>query len=138
MATVARDRLARMLRGDVVGAFSVALTAGADVLSVEVDGVGPIAFPVSSAQARELVGLGQPARFGRGEDTLTDPDVRDTWEIPKTRGQPLSGSPVRPAEPARVPPRPRVHPAGAELARAEGRRRRARLPVAVGGRAGWI
>ena len=23
------------------------------------------------------------ARFGRGEETLTDPDVRDTWEIPK-------------------------------------------------------
>ena len=24
----------------------------------------------------------KPARFGRGEDTLTDPEVRDTWEIP--------------------------------------------------------
>ena len=34
-------------------------------------------------QARKLLGLGQPARFGRGEETLTDPDVRDTWEIPK-------------------------------------------------------
>jgi predicted 2-oxoglutarate/Fe(II)-dependent dioxygenase YbiX len=53
------------------------------VLSIEVDGVGSIAFPVSSAQARELLGLGEPARFGRGEETLTDPGVRDTWEIPK-------------------------------------------------------
>ncbi|WP_239396976.1 2OG-Fe(II) oxygenase [Frankia sp. CiP3] len=82
MATVARDKLARMLRGDVAGAFSVALTTSADVLSIEVDGVGSVAFPVSSAQARELLGRGQPARFGRGEETLTDPGVRDTWEIP--------------------------------------------------------
>ena len=30
-----------------------------------------------------LLGLGYPARFGRGEETLTDTGVRDTWEIPK-------------------------------------------------------
>jgi hypothetical protein len=38
---------------------------------------------VTPARARKLLGLGQPARFGRGEETLSDPDVRDTWEIPK-------------------------------------------------------
>ena len=38
---------------------------------------------MTPAKARKLLGLGQPARFGRGEQTLTDPDVRDTWEIPK-------------------------------------------------------
>jgi hypothetical protein len=38
---------------------------------------------VTPAKARKLAGLGQPARFGRGKETLTDPDVRDTWEIPK-------------------------------------------------------
>ena len=32
---------------------------------------------------RKLIEFGQPARFGRGAETLTDPDVRDTWEIPK-------------------------------------------------------
>ncbi|WP_235949356.1 2OG-Fe(II) oxygenase, partial [Candidatus Frankia alpina] len=81
--TVARDRLARMLRGDAETAFSVELTASADDLSLEVEGIGPVAFPVQPAQARKLLGLGQPARFGRGEETLTDPGVRDTWEIPK-------------------------------------------------------
>ncbi|WP_462188592.1 MULTISPECIES: 2OG-Fe(II) oxygenase [unclassified Frankia] len=83
MATVARDRLARMLRGDAETTFSVGLTASRDDLSLEVEGVGPVAFPVRPEQARELLGLGQPARFGRGEETLTDPGVRDTWEIPK-------------------------------------------------------
>ena len=38
---------------------------------------------MTPAKARKLASFGQPARFGRGEQTLTDPDVRDTWEIPK-------------------------------------------------------
>ena len=29
--------------------------------------------------------LGRPARYGRGEQTLLDRRVRDTWEIPKSR-----------------------------------------------------
>jgi hypothetical protein len=82
MRTAARDRLARTLRGDVQTAFSVELTAGMDDLRLEVEGYGRVKFPVTPAKARKLVGLGQPARFGRGEETLTDPEVRDTWEIP--------------------------------------------------------
>jgi hypothetical protein len=83
MATAARDRLARTLRGDAQAAFSVELAAKADDLSLEVEGFGQVRFPVTAAKARKLIGLGRPARFGRGEETLTDPDVRDTWEIPK-------------------------------------------------------
>jgi hypothetical protein len=83
MVMAARDRLARTLRGDVEAAFSVELTARMDDLSLAVEGFGPVRFPVTPAKARELASLGQPARFGRGEQTLTDPDVRDTWEIPR-------------------------------------------------------
>src|SRR5437588_9074562 len=82
MATAARDRLARTLRGDAQTAFSVEMAAKTDDLSLEVEGFGPVKFPVTPAKARKLLGLGQPARFGRGEETLTDPDIRDTWEIP--------------------------------------------------------
>jgi hypothetical protein len=66
-----------------VALFSVELAARTDDLSLEVEGFGSVKFPVTPARARKLLGLGQPARFGRGEETLTDPDVRDTWEIPK-------------------------------------------------------
>ncbi len=83
MATAVRDRMARMLRGDAQTAFSVELTARTGDLGLEVEGFGHVKFPVTPANARKLLGLGQPARFGRGEQTLTDPDVRDTWEIPK-------------------------------------------------------
>jgi predicted 2-oxoglutarate/Fe(II)-dependent dioxygenase YbiX len=83
MATTARDRLARRLRGDAQTAFSVELTAKMEDLSLEVEGFGHVRFPVTPAKARKLLGLGQPARFGRGEETVTDPEVRDTWEIPR-------------------------------------------------------
>jgi hypothetical protein len=83
MATEARERLARALRDDAKTASSVAVTARADDLILEVEGFGRVTFPVTPAKARKLIGLGQPARFGRGEQTLTDADVRDTWEIPR-------------------------------------------------------
>ncbi|HEX7161929.1 MAG TPA: hypothetical protein VF223_11920, partial [Trebonia sp.] len=82
MAMAARERLARLLRGDVTSVFSVELKARPDDLGLEVEGFGPVKFPVTPAKARKLIELGQPARFGRGEETVTDPDVRDTWEIP--------------------------------------------------------
>ena len=84
--TFARDRFAGIL-GDAVapGAFSARHTARPDHLRVEVRGVGPIALPVSVRQAKELCLMGRPARFGRGEQTLLDAKVRDTWEIPKSR-----------------------------------------------------
>jgi hypothetical protein len=82
MSTAARKRLARTLRGDEETAFSVELTTTPGSLNLEVEGFGPVKLPVTPAKARKLLGLGQPARFGRGEETLTDPEVRDTWEIP--------------------------------------------------------
>ena len=83
MVTAARDRLARTLRGDAQTAFSVELTARTADLSLQVEGFGQVRFPVTPAKARKLAGLGQSARFGRGTETLSDPDVRYTWEIPK-------------------------------------------------------
>jgi hypothetical protein len=86
MADTARDRLAELLAGaSTPGAFSVGRTEPVRDLDLEVRGVGPIRFPVSQAQARELCLLGRPSRYGRKEQTLLDRGVRDTWEIPKSR-----------------------------------------------------
>ena len=84
MATAARERLAEML-GAVAppAAPFTRMTAKASNLRMEVDGIGPITLPVTAERAGELCRLGKPARFGRGEETLTDRSVRDTWEIPK-------------------------------------------------------
>ena len=86
MTDSARDRLAVLLAGaSEPVAFSASRTAAAGGLQLEVRGVGPIKLPVSQAQARQLCLLGRPARYGRGEQTLMDRRVRDTWEIPKSR-----------------------------------------------------
>jgi hypothetical protein len=82
MASAARDRLGKTLRGDAEPASSMERTVRMDALTLDVGGFGRAKFPVTPAKARKLITLGKPARFGRGEDTLTDPEVRDTWEIP--------------------------------------------------------
>jgi hypothetical protein len=82
MASTARDRPGKSLRGDSEPAPSTERTVRIDALTLDVEGFGRAKFPVTPAKARKLITLGKPARFGRREDTLTDPEVRDTWEIP--------------------------------------------------------
>jgi len=85
MITAARERLAAMLgREAPPTASSVQVKAGTGDLHLEVEGIGRVELPVPAEQARQLCQLGQPARFGHGEETLTDPEVRDTWEIPRS------------------------------------------------------
>ncbi len=89
MPGTARERLAELLGepgklGELEqqAAWSVYQKLFMTDLSVTVDGVGPLHFPISEEQSALLRGLGRRARFGRGEQTLTDPEIRDTWEIP--------------------------------------------------------
>jgi 2OG-Fe(II) oxygenase superfamily len=82
MAKTARERLARLLDdSEPAGSFSAQLLAPAHFLRLEVTGVGPVSLPVRASQAKKLIAVGRPAMFGRGEETLTDTRVRDTWEI---------------------------------------------------------
>ncbi|MGI9000270.1 MAG: 2OG-Fe(II) oxygenase, partial [Pseudonocardia sp.] len=78
----ARERLARLL-GDAepAGSFSAQLLAPLHLLQLEVSGVGPVCLPVRAPQARKLILVARSAMFGRGEETLTDTSVRDTWEL---------------------------------------------------------
>jgi 2OG-Fe(II) oxygenase superfamily len=85
-STSPRERIAALL-GDVTGTrpFSARRTATTDDLHLEVRGIGPVRLPVSTAQARRLCKVARPARYGHGELTLLDREVRDTWEIPRSR-----------------------------------------------------
>src|SRR3989442_276419 len=76
------ERLARVLDGSPApGAFSAQLSVPARDVRLTVAGAGPISFPVKAPQAKRMIACARPARFGRGEQTLTDLCVRDTWEI---------------------------------------------------------
>src|SRR3954469_6194260 len=48
---------------------------------LEVERVGPVALPLLPIQARELIGVADPAPYGRGEQTVIDPAVRRCWQI---------------------------------------------------------
>ncbi len=86
MAADAGERFAVLLgKLDVPGSFSARKAAPADDLNIEVRGVGALRFPVPEEQARALCEIGRPARYGRGEQTLLDRRVRDTWQIPSSR-----------------------------------------------------
>ncbi len=75
-----------MLRGiQGGGSFATKRTAPAKDLDVEVKGVGPLRFPVTAAQAKELRLIARPAKYGDGERTVLDRRVRDTWEVPLSR-----------------------------------------------------
>lgn len=84
--TASADKLAQLLASSAEPVrFSAFRTLPVDSLQIEVQGLGPLELPVSEVQARRLCQLGRPARYGRGEQTLLDPAVRDTSEIPKSR-----------------------------------------------------
>src|SRR6266550_7376142 len=76
------ERLARVLDGSTApGAFSAQLSVPARDVRLTVAGAGPISLPVKAQQAKRMIASARPARFGRGEQTLMDLCVRDTWEI---------------------------------------------------------
>ena len=52
---------------------------------MSVDPVGRIAFPILESQARALASAAERAPYGRGPDTVFDPDVRDCWQIDANR-----------------------------------------------------
>lgn len=48
---------------------------------LEVQGVGPIALPLLTAQAEQIIAVAERAPYGRGTETLVDTDVRRTWQV---------------------------------------------------------
>jgi 2OG-Fe(II) oxygenase superfamily len=79
-----RGQLADLLAVQDDQPSSVQLRAKApEDVRLEVEGIGRVTLPVPADEARRLRELGRPARFGRGEETLTDATIRDTWEIPR-------------------------------------------------------
>jgi hypothetical protein len=87
MPVTPRERLARVLGGSQEpGAFSAQLSVPARDVRLAVAGAGPVSLPVKAPQAKQqMIAGARPARFGRGEQTLMDLSVRDTWKITPDR-----------------------------------------------------
>lgn len=67
------------------GTFTIRQRAPIDDLDIEIRGLGRLELPLAAAQAKELRMIARQAKYGRGEETLLDRRVRDTWEIPRSR-----------------------------------------------------
>lgn len=60
------------------------LSQGAETFflpSLDVDGVGEIAFPLPVSQARELIAVAETAPYGMGSETVLDQSVRKCWQV---------------------------------------------------------
>jgi hypothetical protein len=79
------DSLLNLLKLSPQSSFACRLTVPAESLSLEVNGVGKIRLPVTANRAKTLIKVARKAPFGRKDKTLTDPAVRDAWEIAKSR-----------------------------------------------------
>ena len=65
--------------------FFVAATEPMLAPGLAVDGIGPVALPLLPVQAEQLIAAAERAPYGRGEQTLTDIEVRRTWQIDAER-----------------------------------------------------
>jgi len=83
MESPAARRLARRL-ADLgrPGDFATCHLATAQGLALTVDGVGEVRLPVDAARAQQLIDAARPSPFGHRDQTLHDPEVRDSWELP--------------------------------------------------------
>src|SRR5262245_49697587 len=78
----ARQALQQLLAG--LGEASQFVAAGqlpAVLPGLEVKGIGPIGVPVTSADAKRIIGKASQAPYGRGEATIVDTDVRRVWQL---------------------------------------------------------
>ncbi|MDO5696950.1 MAG: 2OG-Fe(II) oxygenase [Dermatophilus congolensis] len=78
------DDIASLVSSGPVATGSGALPEMIDGPRVDVDGVGELRPPLSPARVRRLVAVAEPAPYGKGEETLLDASVRDTWQVPSS------------------------------------------------------
>ena len=48
---------------------------------LRIEGVGEIGFPLTPVQIKAIIGVARKAPFGKGSRTVTDTNVRSTWEL---------------------------------------------------------
>ena len=78
--------ITRLIAGiESKGSFATCFPARTDSLQLKVVGAGQVPLPVTAATVRKLRKVAQPAHYGLRDQTLLDPAVRDTEEIPGSR-----------------------------------------------------
>ena len=79
--TISQRLVQALAKIDRPGSFCVSGSAPFVLPGLEVDPLGPIRFPLSPQQAKQLKKLCEPSPYGQGTETLVDPKVRKTWQL---------------------------------------------------------
>jgi hypothetical protein len=87
MHSIVTDFAETLSRVDRPAAFCVAGTDQMPAPGLVVEGVGPVALPLLPMQAEQMIAAADRAPFGRGEATMTDLEVRRTWQIGSARAR---------------------------------------------------
>jgi len=65
--------------------FCSKVVTALDDLQIQVKDVGDLRLPLKPRIIQSLIKQSRPAKYGLKEQTLLDKEVRDVWEIPKSR-----------------------------------------------------
>ncbi|KAL8673448.1 MAG: hypothetical protein Q9224_007523, partial [Gallowayella concinna] len=64
------------------GSFATSGRISGDISTgLSIPGIGRVAFPLIEYQAKQLVQACHQAPFGKGNQTIVDQDIRNTWEL---------------------------------------------------------
>jgi hypothetical protein len=86
MSRALLEELSQLLQEiDRPGSFCVSGSAPVVLPGLEVEGLGPVGFPLTAGQANELKELCEQAPYGKGEETVVDTSVRRVWRLKPER-----------------------------------------------------
>jgi hypothetical protein len=82
MSNTVADQISEVLEQiDRPGTFCASGSDPAVLPGLEVEGLGPVSFPLTAKQAKELKKHCEQAPYGKGEKTLVDTSVRRVWHL---------------------------------------------------------
>ena len=81
VTTITERLLEELSKIDRPGSFCMQGSAPELLPGLEIDEVGPIGFPLTVKQAKEIKKHCEQAPYGKGEQTLVDTKVRRVWQI---------------------------------------------------------
>jgi len=67
------------------GSFCGKRATSTNNLHLEIKKFGLLKFPLAASKVKSLIKLAKPAKFGWRDQTLLDKEVRDAWEISKSK-----------------------------------------------------
>ena len=65
-----------------VGSFFAEQQIPAHQLTIKVNKIGALTYPMSQDQIEKLLKIAKPAKFGWKDQTIFDDKVRKVWEVP--------------------------------------------------------